>query len=231
MARAISSLPVPDSPVIRTAGRRSAPPASIWRSVFWIAALLADDAAVIGLDADFLLQIGVFQFQPLAQAIDFGERRAQLFVGLAALADVAEHDDGADDDAAVTDRGRGVFDEEPAAVLAPEHLAIDLMHGAVAERGVDRAIIVGIVPPVMMGVMHDRVHVLADQFFGRPAQHPLGRRIDEGGLAVGIDAVDAFAGGAQDQLVFALDIAGTPARPAAMSSMPPRMWSSAAAST
>ena len=58
-----------------------------------------------------------------------------------------------------------------------------------------------------MGVMHDRMHVLADEFLGLPAQHALGRRIDEGGLAVGVDAVDAFAGGAQDQLVLALDVA------------------------
>ncbi len=60
---------------------------------------------------------------------------------------------------------------------------------------------------VGMGVMHDRVHVLADQFLGLPAQHAFGRRIDEGGLAVGVDAVDAFAGGAQDQLVLAFDVA------------------------
>ena len=58
-----------------------------------------------------------------------------------------------------------------------------------------------------MGVMHDRMHVLADQILGLPAQHAFGRRIDEGGLAVGIDAVDAFAGRAQDQLVLALDVA------------------------
>ena len=167
---------------------------------------LADDAARIGLDADFFLQIGVFQLQPLAQAIDLGERRMQLFVGLAALADVAEHDDRADDDAAVADRRRGVFDPDRRAVLAPEHLAFDLVHGAVAKRRVDRAVMIGIVPPVMMGVMNDRVDFLADQFFRRPAQHPLGGRIDEGGFAVGVDAVNAFAGGAQDQLVFAFDI-------------------------
>ena len=57
-----------------------------------------------------------------------------------------------------------------------------------------------------MGVMHDRMDGLADQFFRRPAQHALGGRIDEGGLALGVDAVDAFAGGAQDQLVLALDV-------------------------
>ena len=162
---------------------------------------------MIGLQADFLLQIFVVLFEPLAQLLDFGERRAQLLVGLPALGDVAEHDHGADQAAAIADRGRGVFDEEACAVLAPEHLAVDLMHGAVAEGGVDRAMDRRIMRAVGMGVMHDRMHVLADQFLGLPAQHAFGRRIDEGGLAVGIDAVDAFAGGAQDQLVLALDVA------------------------
>ena len=89
----------------------------------------------------------------------------QLFVGLAALADVAEHDDGADHHAAVADRRRGIFDPDRRAVLAPEHLALDLVHGAVAKRRVDRAVMIGIVPSVMMGVMDDRVDFLADQFF------------------------------------------------------------------
>ena len=48
------------------------------------------------LDADFLLQIVVVQLQPLAQSLDLVERRAQFFVGFAALGDVAEHDHGAD---------------------------------------------------------------------------------------------------------------------------------------
>ena len=85
---------------------------------------LADDAARIGLDADFFLQIGVFQLQPFAQAVDFGERDMQFFVGVAALADVAEHDDRANDDPAVADRRRGIFDPDRCAVLSPEHFAL-----------------------------------------------------------------------------------------------------------
>ena len=73
------------------------------------------------------------------------------------------------DDAAVADRRRGVFDPDRRAVLAPEHLAVDLVHGAVAERRVDRAVVVGIVPPVVMGVMNDRMDFLADQFFRAPS--------------------------------------------------------------
>src|SRR4029077_711874 len=97
-------------------------------------------------------------------------------------------------------------DPDRRAVLAAEDLVVDLVHSAVAKRRVDRAIMIGIVPPVMMGVMNDRVDFLADQFYRAPAQHAFGRRIDEGGLALGVDAVNAFAGGAQDQLVFAFDI-------------------------
>ena len=47
---------------------------------------VADDAAVIALEADLLLQIGVLQLQPLAQPVDLLERGAQLLVGFAALA-------------------------------------------------------------------------------------------------------------------------------------------------
>ena len=174
---------------------------------------LADDAARIGLDPDFFLQIGVFQLQPLAQAVDFGKRRMQLFVGVAALADVAKHDHGADHGAAVADRRRCVLDPDRRAVLAPEHLVVDLVHRAVAKGGIDRAILVRVMAAVVVAVVHDRMDGLADQFLGGPAQHPLGGRIDEGGLALGVDAVDAFAGGAQDQLVLALDVLEHPLDP------------------
>ena len=144
IARAISSLPVPDSPVISTVASVGAT-SSTWRRIFWMAALRADDAVVIALDPDFLLQIGVLQLQPLAQPVDLLERGAQPLVGLAPLGDVAEHDHRADHAAAVADRRRGVFDPEGRAVLAPEHLGVDLMHRAVTEGGVDRAVVLGIV--------------------------------------------------------------------------------------
>ena len=118
-----------------------------------------------------------------------------------------KYDHGADDDAAVADRRGGVFDPDRLAVLAPEHLVVDLVHGAIAESRIDRAVLVRVVAAVVMGVMDDRMDVAADQFVRRPAEHALGGRIDEGGFAFGVDAVDAFAGGAQDQLVLALDVA------------------------
>ncbi|MET3223881.1 hypothetical protein ABIF35_004668 [Bradyrhizobium japonicum] len=174
---------------------------------------LADDAARVGLDADFFLEIGVLELEPLTQAVDLGEGCVQLLVGLAALADVAKHHDGADHDAAVADRGGGVFDPGRRAVLAPKHLAVNLMHGAVAERRVDRTVMVVIVPAIVMGVVHDGVDLLADQLLGGPAQHAFGRGIDEGGLAFRVHAIDAFAGGAQDQLVLALDVLEHPLDP------------------
>jgi len=70
----------------------------------------ANDAAMIVLDPNLLLQIGVLELEPRAQAVDLGECGAQLLVGLAALADIAEYDHGADHEAAVADRRRGVFD-------------------------------------------------------------------------------------------------------------------------
>ena len=165
----------------------------------------ADDAVVIAVDADLLLQIGVFQFQFLAQPVYLFVRGAQLLVGFMTLADVAEHDHRADQHAVVANRRRCVVDPERRTVLAPEFLVVDLMHCAVAEGGVDRAFVVVIMRAVGMGMMHLGMHVVADQFFRLPAEHAFGRRIDEGGLALGIDTVDAFAGRAQDQLVLALD--------------------------
>ena len=167
---------------------------------------LPDDAARIRLDADFLLQIGVFELQPLAQAVDFGERRMQFLIRLAALADIAEHDHGADHHVAVADRRRCVFDPDRRAVLAPEHLVVDLVDRAVAEGGIDRAVVIVIVAAIGVAVMHDGVDLAADQFIRRPAQHALGGGIDEGRLALRIDAIDPFTGGAQDQLVLTLDV-------------------------
>ena len=168
---------------------------------------------MIVLQTDFFLQIVIVLLQLLAQLLDLGECRSQLLVGFPALGDIAKHDHGTDETAAVADRGRGVFDEEACAVLAPEHLAVDLMHGAVPERCVDWALRCRIIGAVGMGVMHDRMHVLADEILDLPAQHAFSRRIDEGGLAVSIYAVDAFAGRAQDQLVLALDVAENPFDP------------------
>ena len=203
MARAISSLPVPDLAGDQHGGVGRRHQLDLSQHLLDRGAA-PDNAVVVVFDADFLLQVGVLELQALAQAVDLLVRGAQLLVGLAPLGDVAEHDHRADHVAALADRRRGVLDPERGAVLAPEHLGVDLMHRAVAERGVDRAIVLGIARPVRMGVVHDRMHVVPDQLLGFPAEHALGGRVHERGLAVGVDAVDAFAGGAQDELVHRL---------------------------
>ena len=116
MARAISSLPVPVSPVISTV-------ASVGATSLHLAQhlpdrrALADDAARIVLDTDFFLKVGVLELEPLAQLIDLREGCAQLFLRFAALADVTEHDHRADDEAAVSDGGRRIFDPDRLASL------------------------------------------------------------------------------------------------------------------
>ncbi len=165
MARAISSLPVPDLAGDQHGGVGRRHQLDLAQHLLDRGAA-ADDAVVVAFDADLFLQIGVLELQPLAQPVDLLARGAQLLVGLAPLRDVAEHDHRADHVAAVADRCRGVLDPERGAVLAPEHFGVDLMHRAVAERGVDRAIVLGIMRAVRVGVVHDRMHVVADQFLG-----------------------------------------------------------------
>ena len=101
--------------------------------------------------ADLLLQVFVFALQPLAQLLDLGQRLAQAFSRSRAAGVMSRNTMTAPmSTAAVADRRRGVLDAEGYAVLAPEHLAVDLVHGAVAEGGIDRAFVVGIVAAVGM---------------------------------------------------------------------------------
>src|SRR5690606_11853812 len=134
----------------------------------------ADDAAVVDAEPDLLLQILVLELQAFAQPIDLLERAAQLLLGLLALRDVAEHDDRTDHDAPVADRRRRVLDRDRASALVPEHLVADRVHGAVAERGIDRAVLARIRPAVGVVVMHELVHVAADELGRAPAEQRLG---------------------------------------------------------
>src|SRR5690606_391607 len=95
----------------------------------------ADDAAVADAQANLFLQIRILELEALAQSIDFLQRASQLLLGFLALRDVAEHDHGADHDAAIPDRRRGVLHRDRPAALVPEDLVADRVHGAVAEGG------------------------------------------------------------------------------------------------
>ena len=50
------------------------------------------------------------------------------------------------------------------------------------------------------------VNIVAQKVLGGPSEHFLRSAVDKGCLTVGVDPVDPFASGVQDQLVFALEI-------------------------
>jgi hypothetical protein len=77
---------------------------------------------------------------------------------------------------------------------------------AAAEGGVDRARLDVVVAAVLMAVMDDAVDGTADQVLASPAEHPLRRRVEEGRLALGVDAVNALARRVEDHLVAALQM-------------------------
>ncbi len=168
---------------------------------------MSEDFMMVAFLPDFLLQVGVLGFEATLQSLHLVERLAQFLGGFAALADVAEDDHRADDLSAVADRRGGVLDRKRTAVAPPEHFVIDAVHRAVPECAVNRTAGVRVMRSVGMAVVDGGVHVAADDIFGAPAQHAFGRGIDEGRDAFGVDAVNAFAGGAQNELVLALDIA------------------------
>ena len=160
----------------------------------------ADDLRMVVAGADLLLEIGVFHFEALLQPVDFGERVAQAPLVLLALGDVAEDDHRPLHLSLVDDRRRGVFDPDRLAVLAPEQFVLDPVDLGEAESVVDRAVLDRIAPAVGVCVVDEIVHGTADEVFGPPAEHALGRRVGEGRPSLDIDAVDALAGGRQDQL-------------------------------
>ena len=57
-----------------------------------------------------------------------------------------------------------------------------------------------------MRVVHGAVHLAPGQFRRGVAEYALGRRVDEGGDAGGVEAVNALADGVQQQLIFAFKL-------------------------
>ena len=153
--------------------------------------------------ADLFLEVGVLLFQPVAQGVDLGHGVTQPPLAFLAVGDVAEDHHGTGQHLPVVDRGRDVFDLDRATVLAPEHLVLHAADTFVAERMVDRAVAVIVGRAVEVAVVDDGVGVAAQQILRRPAQHLLRGAVDEGGLSVRVDPVDAFARRIEDQLVLA----------------------------
>ena len=166
-----------------------------------------------------------------------GERSAQLVgdggdelvlhaVEGAALGGVGEGDDYADGfagfvcrsaDSDLDLRAGDVFDGEAGAVLAPEDLVGDADGVEVADAVLDGALFGGIGSAVGAGVVDELVHVAAEEFFGLVAEHLRGGGVDDGDVAVEVDAVDAVADGFEDgvgladegaELVFGADLLG-----------------------
>lgn len=79
------------------------------------------------------------------------------------------------------------------------------MHLAVAEGGMDRALLHRKVAAVGVGVVEQQVSVVAHHILAAPAQDSLGGGVGEGGAPLGVEAVDALPRGAEDQLVLAFD--------------------------
>ncbi|MNI55977.1 hypothetical protein D3C73_1109590 [compost metagenome] len=82
---------------------------------------------------------------------------------------------------------------------------IDPVHLAVAERRVDRTFLHRKAGAIAMAVMEQLVRIVAHHVGGAPPQNAFGRRVDEGGLALGIEPVDALAYRTEDQSVLLLD--------------------------
>ena len=97
--------------------------------------------------------------------------------------------------------------QKPVPSLREELLVLDTVHRAVAEGGVDRALLMRVVRCRPAG--GDAPWRACRGRPARPSRQPsmrLGGGVDEGRLALGIDAEDALAGRAQDELVAALDL-------------------------
>ncbi len=94
------------------------------------------------------------------------------------------------------DLGAGdVFDGEAGAVLAPEDLVGDADGVEVDEAIADGGVIGGKGGAVGAGVMNELVHVAVEHFVCLVAEHLRCGGIDDGDVAVEVDAVDAVADG------------------------------------
>ncbi len=205
IAEATIALPVPLSPVMSTlafGARHHLDPADDLAD----RGRCADDVVMRPLDVDRLLQVGVFLFEPVAQRRHLLHRFAQLALVFPTFGDVAKDHHGTGEDLALVDRRRDVLDADRPAVLAPEHLVFDPVDLLEAEGLVDRAFLRWVEFAVEVMMVDLGMDVLAQKVVGGPAQHFLRGAVDECRLALGVDAIDAFARSIQDQLVLLLEL-------------------------
>ena len=100
---------------------------------------VADDLVKVVLGAQLFLQVRILHFQPVLELLHFLQGLAQFLFCCQAGGNVPEYHHRAHCVAIVHDRGAGVFHREAGAVLAPEPVVADPVHGAIVERRVDRA--------------------------------------------------------------------------------------------
>lgn len=109
--------------------------------------------------------------------------------------------DRPDDLPVFANRRADVFDGKGLAVLGPEDFMVDRVHRPVLERGVDGTFRFGIGASVRFGVVQEPVRGLSKDLGGLPPQHRGRRRVEEGGMALGIQPVEADPGRVEDQVV------------------------------
>ena len=90
------------------------------------------------------------------------------------------------------DRGRGIFYRKTGAVAPPEDLVIEAAGLPVLQHSEDRALLGRILCAIRVMMVRQLVHILAEDFVGRVAQHSRARPIDIGTIAVSVYAVNAF---------------------------------------
>ena len=100
-----------------------------------------------------------------------------------------------------------VLDREAAAVLAPEDLIRDADGVEIADRLLDGTLFGRVGGAIGVAVVDEVVHVAAEDLFGFEADHLGGGRIDDGAVAIEVDAVNAVADGLQDGVGLAAECA------------------------
>ena len=168
--------------------------------------LVAEQAAAGGADVD-VASVGLVQAHEVAHLLgeqaEAGLALAQRLLGPLAPGDVPEGDDRADDRPTLPYRGAHVLHGEGGAVLAPEDLVAGGMHATVPEGRVDGTLVLGVGHALCVEVAYDVVLVPPGELARPVAQHPLSRRVDEGGPLVEVKAVDALTSGGQYGTVLA----------------------------
>ena len=155
----------------------------------------AADNFTIGLGfQDFFMEVGVFQFQLTAQALDFLFR-------LFALADVSEDHHGSQQFHILSNGSADIFHRESGSILPPEHLIRNRMDFAIFKSRVNRTFQIRIGRSIGFRMVSQLVLTVSDHFFGRISGHSFRGGIHKRGPPFKVHTVHALARRLQNQLV------------------------------